>query len=528
MKKRILYFFLLGIGANYVIAQSNFSPEKILSSSQNDTTKLSLLVTASEQCEEPVMLSYTQPAVRLADKLLNEGRYKKYRNRILYLKGLALNNSGFALDSSGDLDSALASYNKALILFNEIKDANNAANVTNNIAGIEVQKGDVGKAIESYKECIRIQEAVGNIAGTAAAYNNLAGVFRKQGDIPKALEYYSKSLRLLESELPHVTDKRELKQFKQGIATLLTNVGLIYVKQGDKLKSIEYYNRSLKLYEEINDQSGIATAFFNLGYTYRGLGDIKKSLMYYSKSLEIRERIGDKEGIAYSLHNIGYVYMLQKAYSKSLEYHFKALQLRRSIGNKMDVVYSYTSIADLFLKEKKYDQASLYADSSYSFAHSLGFPESLQNSESVLFRIDSAKGNYSGAFDHYKRYIMFRDSIRNEGTRKAAIKNQLSYEYEKKEAVLKEQQEKERLLAGEKALFQKIIIGAVLLILLFVVIFAVYVFRSLKTTRLQKHIIEEKQKEILDSINYAQRIQRSLLPTEKYVGKSLQRLKEQK
>lgn len=35
---------------------------------------------------------------------------------------------------------------------------------------------------------------------------------------------------------------------------------------------------------------------------------------------------------------------------------------------------------------------------------------------------------------------------------------------------------------------------------------------------------EEKQKEILDSIHYAKRIQQSLLPNEKYISKNLYRL----
>ena len=40
---------------------------------------------------------------------------------------------------------------------------------------------------------------------------------------------------------------------------------------------------------------------------------------------------------------------------------------------------------------------------------------------------------------------------------------------------------------------------------------------------IQKEIIEEKQKEILDSIHYAKRIQTSLLPSEKYIQKQLQK-----
>jgi hypothetical protein len=46
-----------------------------------------------------------------------------------------------------------------------------------------------------------------------------------------------------------------------------------------------------------------------------------------------------------------------------------------------------------------------------------------------------------------------------------------------------------------------------------------------KQIRKQKELVEQKQKEIVDSINYAKRIQKSLLPSEKYIERSLNRLK---
>ena len=76
--------------------------------------------------------------------------------------------------------------------------------------------------------------------------------------------------------------------------------------------------------------------------------------------------------------------------------------------------------------------------------------------------------------------------------------------------------------------------------------FAGFIFRSLRTTRKQKElieqqkelvefqkleveqqklIVEEHQKEIIDSITYARRIQQSLLPTEKYIENSFKRLR---
>ncbi|HYG50783.1 MAG TPA: hypothetical protein VD905_07760, partial [Flavobacteriales bacterium] len=68
-----------------------------------------------------------------------------------------------------------------------------------------------------------------------------------------------------------------------------------------------------------------------------------------------------------------------------------------------------------------------------------------------------------------------------------------------------------------------------------VLVFLVFVSRSLKLTRRQKNIIEEqtrevqlqtliveeKQKEIMDSIYYAKRIQQALLPTKRYIERSI-------
>ena len=77
--------------------------------------------------------------------------------------------------------------------------------------------------------------------------------------------------------------------------------------------------------------------------------------------------------------------------------------------------------------------------------------------------------------------------------------------------------------------------------------FAIFIFRSLRITRkqkdiigirknileqqkmeveFQKQIVEEHQKDIIDSITYGRRIQRSLLPTEKYIEKTLSRLRK--
>ncbi|MGZ4057150.1 MAG: hypothetical protein ACXVPM_19735, partial [Bacteroidia bacterium] len=87
----------------------------------------------------------------------------------------------------------------------------------------------------------------------------------------------------------------------------------------------------------------------------------------------------------------------------------------------------------------------------------------------------------------------------------------------------------------EKEKLQKLIFGV---LALFIFIIAVLIYRNLLKNKKQKRIIEEqkvlvdkayetlheKNKEVIDSINYASRIQRALITSDKYIATQLNRL----
>lgn len=373
-------------------------------------------------------------------------------------------------------------------------------------------QGDATQALNYYKRSLKIEEETGNKKGLAESLNNIGYVYDNLGDIPKAISYYEKSLKI-----------REEIDDKEGIAYSLLNIAFVYNMQSDVLKAMDSYERALKIFIETDDKSGLGHCYNNMATIYYQQKNVSKALDYFQKALKLREETGDKSDIANSFSNLGSVHNKQGDLSIALDYFFKSLRLRKEINEKQGVSSAFDHIAAVYLKQKKYALAHSYADSGLVLSKELGFPENLLDVELTLSMIDSAAGNYAGAYEHYKQFVIYNDSIANEGTRKASIKSQLKYEYEKKEAVIKEQQEKERAVAEEKDQFQKIVIWAVAIGLFLVIIFAFFVFRSLKVTRHQKEIIEEKQKEILDSIYYARRIQKSLLPTEKYLRKYINR-----
>jgi hypothetical protein len=125
-----------------------------------------------------------------------------------------------------------------------------------------------------------------------------------------------------------------------------------------------------------------------------------------------------------------------------------------------------------------------------------------------------------------------KDSIFNEETSRQIIEIQTRYETEQKEKEI-QLLTKENKIQDLELNKNKIIIYAAiaLAVLLFVLVGAIYArFQTKKKANTvitrQKLILEEKQKEILDSINYAQRIQKALITSEKYIERNIDRLKE--
>ena len=62
---------------------------------------------------------------------------------------------------------------------------------------------------------------------------------------------------------------------------MLSNIGVVYFEQKKYYEALDYYQRSLKIDEEINDKSGISTCMLNIGEVYQFLNKpyIKTNIM---------------------------------------------------------------------------------------------------------------------------------------------------------------------------------------------------------------------------------------------------------
>jgi adenylate cyclase len=174
----------------------------------------------------------------------------------------------------------------------------------------------------------------------AAKALKLKGIFyHNKNEYPKALDFYQKSLEVFES----VSDKKEM-------TGPLNNIGLIYLEQGLYPKALGYLERSLALAEESGYKTGIANAILNVGSIYLNQGDYDNALKYHQQSLAIYEEITDLQGIATCAQNMADIYLSQSEYSKALDYYERSIEIGQRIGDKQRIASAYVSIGRYYYR----------------------------------------------------------------------------------------------------------------------------------------------------------------------------------
>ncbi len=140
-------------------------------------------------------------------------------------------------------------------------------------------------------------------------YNDLVAECIKNGELNRGMRFAEMAVEIA----------RESK-YKKGEAYALKNQGLVQYYKGEYLDVLDYWTRSLAIFEEIDFPLGIANLSSNLGVVYYDQGGMDKALDYYLQSLSISEKLQDPYRVSTALINIGAVYSQMKDYDKALNY----------------------------------------------------------------------------------------------------------------------------------------------------------------------------------------------------------------
>lgn len=347
------------------------------------------------------------------------------------------------------------------------------------------------------------------------ALSNIGYAHIKRDDYKTGLDLYFESLRI-----------RELIGYKRGLSNSYNNIAGVYNSMNEPQKALDYYMKSLEIRTELEEVKNIALSHNNIGYTYQQMDRSDSALWHYEKSYEIYLAEDNMIGQARTLTNLGTVYRANKEFDKALDYFERGMEIRRRNNYESGLVYSLQNIANLYIEMGNYSKAKIYAFECKELIDKSPRISWSKKIAHTLYQIYRHEGNYKKSLEMYEEFVELKDSLRDKELEKELIRNEYSYQYQQqaREDSLKaaeQQKVNEALLTAEKAENEKrkqqsyFLYGVIALVL----IFGGFILNRFLLTRKQKRqfedqkiLVEEKNNEIVDSINYAKGIQEAILP----------------
>ncbi|MBK9338567.1 MAG: hypothetical protein IPM98_19375 [Lewinellaceae bacterium] len=231
--------------------------------------------------------------------------------------------------------------------------------------------------------------------------------------------------------------------------------------------ALEYQQKALVIHEQIGNKRAIARDHINLASRYKSLKNYSAALEYLQKVETLLQGTDDESSMAYCYSNFAGLYFDLSDFGRSMAYEQKALETNESLEDLAAVAHGYLRIGNIvrtapdsvlaqseISPKNRFQTAEQYYQKALALADTIGALVTLTNTWHNLSILHEEAGAYRKAYDAYRTYTALSDSILGEDTKKQITRREIQYEFDKKEATLKYEQqltqgqlEKQKLLS---------------------------------------------------------------------------------
>lgn len=363
--------------------------------------------------------------------------------------------------------------------------------MVSNIGYVHMDLTQYSEALDLFQKALAIAEEVESISLKTITLTYLADVYKLLNQTDKALETYHQTIEFFRNN-----------GNEKSVQICLNNIGTIHYQAKELTIANDFFEQSLIIGRKLDDQKNIASALFNLGSIALDRKKYNAAIDYFQQSQTINLAQNDKAQLTQNYINLGWSYLFQNQFEKAKPYlekaekvavHTENIEAQSSIEKQWS---SYFQKQGLFEKALKHE-----------LAH-----EELKDS---IFGLETVKqlNELAAVYQNERKEL----EIENLEKDKALQTAQLS----EKESKLKEGETRR---ARDQLFRIFLYVGIGMLVIIVLIVLRGYRNKSNanKVIFEQKLIVEEKNREITDSINYAKRIQTAILPPAKVVKEYLE------
>jgi two-component sensor histidine kinase len=279
-------------------------------------------------------------------------------------------------------------------------------------------RGNLSQALQFALTSVQTAETFRDTASFNLFYTRLAGVYKDLGQLDKCLELQYKTL-------DRVLQKQVKKTFE--LYTVTNNVIGTLLLLGRNQEAMDLASSTIKNYPAaVDDDKQVAATM--LGECYDALQQYGLAEKHYLDAVACEERSPHGFSMRFrTYYNIGRFYSNRQQFEKSRHYLMEA-------------------------------------------ANTPGFVShaSQKNVQLLLYRADSAAGNFKSALTHFQRYKTINDTMFNIAQSRQIEEIQAKYETDKKEKNIQLLRRESQLQLKQASLVKKVTISIITLLLVII------------------------------------------------------------
>jgi tetratricopeptide (TPR) repeat protein len=265
-------------------------------------------------------------------------------------------------------------------------------------------------------------------------------------------------------------------------------LAVFYFDTKDFKNSHFYYQLGKEIFDKQNHPYGSARSSNGLASVLIAQGHPEKALPLLKFASETYREIGHASGLSRSLNDLGLIEKANKNYKRALEIFNESIELRKELGHTQGLITSYTETGETLLLMGNYEQALSCLLQAIDLSEKIQATQKSVRLHKLLSETYKKCNDVVKALFHFEAFYTIQSRIMSDEASNNIKSLHTRFEKEKSE----KEAEIER-------------------------------FKNIELKK-ANDLIAEKNKEILDSIKYAKRIQTSLITSEKYIEKTVSRL----
>jgi len=325
----------------------------------------------------------------------------------------------------------------------------------------------------------------GYARGEADALRQLGNGYRLLGDYTNTLSYYYQSLTVAERfHLPVLT----------GLACI--NIALEYIDMHKNEEAMAMAGRAKRYFEAAGDSTYINSSLVVVGCTWLSLEQYDSAMHYFQQAYRIAKNMKISYLLISTNDEIACVLITKGRYKEALSIYLRAMDYYIHSNNTTRVAMAAADVAWCYLKLKQYRKVLKYGHISLRIATTLKAIPRLQHACMLLADAYKGMGDYRRAFNYQSRFIRLSDTLSNEKIQRGTARLEARYEYEKKEALLREEQAKKDILHKAVVRTQRLEITFAAIVIVFLSLLAHMQCRSQKAKQKANSALEAMNSKI--------------------------------